>query len=285
MLQAGDPKSFKTLLALQLAVVVGHADAASFLDRSVRHGPVIFVEEEGSRHKLRERVRMMSGGLGLTTPPDIHFALHEGVRLDERASLALLAALATEVKPRLIVLDPLVMLHSGDENKASEMGRVMRGLIALAAEHECCVLVVHHVNKPQAERKTTRAAQRLRGSSAFAGATDANLIMDRDGDYTARLRGEYRDAEPVELYLKLDPATLLLSPSEPPEATGKVPPAALIDFIRERGQVDVATVAGHFGAKSRNTAKARLQEAVDAGLLDVAHGVGRQGDTYFLVNP
>jgi hypothetical protein len=281
VLLAGDPKSFKTLEALQLAVTVGHADVGRFLDRDVQHGPVIFVEEEGSRHKLRERVQMMSTGLGLSTPPEIHFALHEGLRLDERPSVALLTALVAEVKPRLVVLDPLVMLHSGDENKASEMGRVMRALIALAAEHDCCVLVVHHVNKPQAERKTTRAAQRLRGSSAFAGATDANLIMDRDGDYTARLRGEYRDAEPVELYLELDPTTLLLSVGEAPDASGKVRRPDLVAFVSERGEVTAAAVAEHFEA-SRNTAKRALTEAVNAGLLDTARTANRT-DVFFPV--
>ncbi|HUG47984.1 MAG TPA: AAA family ATPase [Candidatus Limnocylindria bacterium] len=265
---AGDPKSFKTLKALQLAVVVGGA-ARDFLGRTVRHGPVVFVEEEGSRHKLRERIRLMSDGLGLSDTPEIHFALHEGVRLDQGSSVALLGGLVAEVSPRLVVLDPLVMLHSGDENKASEMSRVMRALISLAAEHDCCVVVVHHVNKPQAERKPTRSAQRLRGSSAFAGATDANLILDRDGDYTARLRGEYRDAEPVDLYLELDPATLLLTPTDPPESLRKVTRPDLLAYVRERGRVGVKLVADHFGV-TRNTARTALSEAVAAGALDEA---------------
>lgn len=268
-LLAGDPKSFKTLLALQLAVYVGHMEAHGFLGRDVEHGPVVFVEEEGSRHKLRERVQMMSAGLGLTSPPDIHFVLHEGVRLDERASLALLQDTVASIRPRLVVLDPLVMLHSGDENKASEMGRVMRGLISIAAEYECCVLVVHHVNKPQAERKNTRAAQRLRGSSAFAGATDANLIMDRDGDYNARLRGEYRDAEPVELYLELDPTTLLLSVGEAPEASRKVTRPDLVAWVKSQGKVGVAATAKQFNV-TRNTARTALLDAVAAGALDQA---------------
>lgn len=269
VLLAGDPKSFKTLKALQLSVVVGAGAPVRFLGRDARHGPVVFVEEEGSRHKLRERVQMMSDGLGLGQPPDVHFALHEGVRLDERTSLALLRSLVQDVQPRLVVLDPLVMLHSGDENKASEMSRVMRGLITLAAENECCVVVVHHVNKPQAERKPTRAAQRLRGSSAFAGATDANLIMDRDGDYTARLRAEYRDAEPVELYLTLDPETLLLSPAEPPESMRKVTRAELVRWISDTGRTGVKATAEHFGV-TRNTARVALTEAVTAGALDEA---------------
>jgi len=268
-LLAGDPKSFKTLCALQLAVVVGTPAVDDFLGRSVRHGPVLFVEEEGSRHKYRERMQMMMAGLGSATAPDLTFVLHQGIRLDEARSLKQLTDVAADIEPVLVVLDPLVMLHSGDENKASEMGRVMRGLVALAAERECCVAIVHHVNKPQQDRKPTRQAQRMRGSSAFAGATDANLIMDRDGDRTASVRAEFRDAEPFELYIQLDTETLLLSPTEPPQSARKIGRDVLLAFVGERGQVGVTLTAEHFGA-TRNTARNALEEAVATRHLDTA---------------
>ena len=115
---AGDPKSFKTLLALQLAVTVGYAPEEplyerDFLGRTARPGTVLFVEEEGSRHKLRERIRMMSDGLGWPREFSIEFALHQGVRLDERKWLEDIYRHAEHHETSLIVLDPLVMLHSG----------------------------------------------------------------------------------------------------------------------------------------------------------------------------
>ena len=92
---AGDPKSVKTLLALQLALTVGYIGdkpdftevERPFLGRRCGAGGALFVEEEGSRHKLRERIRMMSAGLGWEPRFGIEFVLHEGVRLDDKASL------------------------------------------------------------------------------------------------------------------------------------------------------------------------------------------------------
>lgn len=280
---AGDPKSFKTLLALQLAVTVGYAPSEplyerDFLGRPCDSGSVLFVEEEGSRHKIRERVQMMTAGQGWQPTLAVDFALHEGVRLDERASLEALYRAAERSEPALIVLDPLVMLHSGDENKASDMGRLMRGLVGIAARLSTCIVIVHHVNKPSAERRVSRAAQRLRGSSAFAGATDANLILDRTGDYTAQLHGEFRDAEPVDVYLELDPATLLLrSVDAPVKSAGKIPPDDLLAFVRETGSVGVRAASLRFGV-ARNTARMALEAEPR---LDVARDA-KHGDRYFL---
>jgi len=281
-LLAGDPKSFKSLKALQLALSVAHGSVDGFLGRPLRHGPVLFVEEEGSRHKLRERMRSMLAGLQVDQPPDFHLALHQNVRLDEERSLREVKALAAELRPALIVLDPLVFLHSGDENKPSEMARVMRAVVELAAEHECCALVIHHLTKPTSNGpKVRRPAERLRGAGSFRGATDANLVMEREGDRTARLQGEYRDSEPLSLYLSLDPETLLLWPTEPPESARKVTRPELVAWVTESGQVGVTATAEKFRV-TRNTARDALTGAVTAGVLDEAQD-GRR-TLYFLRN-
>jgi hypothetical protein len=274
VVQAGDPKSFKTLLGLQLAVVVASADVDTFMGRPVRHGPVLFIEEEGSRRKLRERIEKMREGLGSAAAPDLTFVLFQGLRLDDESSVADLDRLVAERRPILMVLDPLVLLHRGEENSNSEMARVMRPLIGLAAKYDCTVLLIHHTSKPQAERRTTRLAQRLRGAGAFAGATDANIVMDRDGDYGARIRGEFRDAEPLDLYVELDVATLLLRPALAPLPLRKVGVSDLVAWVREVGRVNVSNAMKRFEV-SRNTARSVLQETAAAGLIDTA----RDGST------
>lgn len=224
----------------------------------------------------------MLAGLQVEHPAELHLALHQGVRLDEGGSLSQLTALAAELRPVLIILDPLVFLHSGDENRPSEMARVMRAVVGLAAEHECCALVIHHLTKPTANGpKVRRPAERLRGAGSFRGATDANLVMEREGDRTARLQGEYRDSEPLSLYLSLDPETLLLWPTEPPESARKVTRAELVAFVREAGQVGVTATAEKFRV-TRNTARDALTSAVAAGVLDEAQD-GRR-TLYFLRN-
>lgn len=281
-LLAGDPKSFKTMLAVQLAISVASPSVRDFLGKPIRHGPVLFVEEEGSRRKLGERIRMMCRGLGIEPPQDLYLLLHSGVRLDDRVSAQSVYDTAQRIRPVLIVLDPLVMLHSGDENKAGEMSRVMRVPVHIATRLECAVVLVHHLNKPSIERQPKRLAQRLRGSSAFAGATDGTLLLDRDdGALTVRVRGEYRDAEPVDLYLELDTANLLLSETEPPESARKVKQADLLVYVQEQGNVGVRAVSERFGI-TRNTARTVLEMAVASGHLDTADAGKNRGAIYFL---
>ena len=201
-----------------------------------------------------------------------------GLRLDEPARVAALGATVADRHPVLVILDPLILLHSLDENRPSDMARVMRPVVELAARAEVCVLVVHHTNKPQADRRPARIAQRFRGASTFAGATDANIVLDRDGDRTVRLRAEFRDAEPVELYLAFDPLTLRLSPTLPPENHRKVERGGLLEWIREAGNVTAAEVAVRYGV-TKPTARRALEELVTLDMLD--SGRDGQVERYF----
>jgi KaiC/GvpD/RAD55 family RecA-like ATPase len=284
-LVAGDPKSMKTMLALELALAVASPTVGSVFGLPiVRHGPVIFVEEEGGRRKLAERTAMQAAGLDVPVPEDLHFVLHQGVRLDTDGSVRALLALVERIEPVMVALDPLVLLHSGDENKASDMGKLMRRLVRLAADHQLCVVLVHHVSKPQEGRRLSRTAQRLRGSSAFAGATDGTIILDREGDYGLTVRGEYRDQEDVELYLTLDPATLLLTPADPPESARKIGRDALAAWVEECREVGVRATAEHFEV-TRVTARDALEEAARAGRIDRVDRGGSAGVLYLVMGP
>jgi hypothetical protein len=98
--------------------------------------------------------------------------------------------------------------------------------------------------------------------------------MDRDGDYGARIRGEFRDAEPLDLYVELDVATLLLRPALAPLPLRKVGVSDLVAWVREVGRVNVSNAMKRFEV-SRNTARSVLQETAAAGLIDTA----RDGST------
>jgi AAA domain len=209
----------------------------------------------------------MAHGMGIDPPSDLRLLLHQGIRLDVPASVAELRAIVADARPVLVVLDPLVMLHSGDENKPSEMARVIRPLTEIAAEFETCVVIVHHVNKPSSDRKPTRLAQRFRGASSFAGATDANVILDRVGD-SIHVRAEFRDAEDTDLWLELDPDTLLLEETlAPTKAGAKVTAGELLAYIGNQGEVGAKDTAERFSV-SRNTAKAALTGLVSEGRLE-----------------
>ncbi len=79
------------------------------------------------------------------------------------------------VRPRLLVLDPLVRLHGVDENTVAEVAPILGFLRDLQRRFAAAVLLVHHARKSGA----TRPGQALRGSSELHAWGDSNLYLRR----------------------------------------------------------------------------------------------------------
>jgi hypothetical protein len=257
---AAAPKVGKTILMSQLALVTGSDDGPPrplFLGRVVEPGRVLYVLEEGSRESLRFRVRRQMEGLSICRS-SVTWALQAHLRLDNERSVKNLRARVADIEPGLVVLDPLNRLHGLDENRPSEMARVMGAAVSVVQEAHCAVVVLHHLTKPNAEHRG-RLVDRIRGAGSIVGATDANLVMEPQGAGRVRLEGEFRDAEPITLFLDLDPERLLFSQSLAERAPGKVPTVDLLTFLDERTRVTARDVMDRFGC-SKVTALAALEE-------------------------
>jgi hypothetical protein len=255
---AGPPKSFKTLLAMQLAISVaagGGTCPVDFLGREIcRGGSVLIVEEEGSLNQLRDRFRRQIGGLGAANPA-IDLVPFTGRRLDtDRGAEWLVDAISANGHVAAI-LDPLGFMHRQDENSSSAMGPIMQQLGRAAREADAHVLVLHHVSKPQANKPTGRLGDRIRGASSIYASLDGLLVLDRQGDRQARLQGESRGSDAVDLYLELDAETLLLRPIDAPARSGGiVSDADLLAFVQERGEVTAGDAMKRFRIGSKETA-------------------------------
>ncbi len=77
-----------------------------------------------------------------------------------------LEALIASSKAGAVILDPLVELHSLDENDNTAQRQVMARLRDLAARHDCAVLVVHHARKGG----EANDVDMIRGAGALVGA-------------------------------------------------------------------------------------------------------------------
>ncbi|MGO8856898.1 MAG: AAA family ATPase, partial [Steroidobacteraceae bacterium] len=122
------------------------------------------------------------------------------VRLDQQADRTRLDETITELKPRLLVLDPFVRLHRIDENASGEVAPLLAYLRTLQRQHHLAVLVVHHARKSAGHM---RAGQALRGSSEFHAWGDSNLYLRRSGD-EINLTVEHRAAQsPPRIALEL----------------------------------------------------------------------------------
>ncbi|MDP8905606.1 MAG: AAA family ATPase [Chloroflexota bacterium] len=227
---AGAPKVGKTLLLSQRALEVRQ--------------PVLLVIEEGSLAGISYRLRRQAAELGISNPP-IHVMHRQRVRLDDHASVRRLRGHVEDVGAVFVGLDPLNKLHGADENRPAQMTPVMESLAGIAYDYSCAVVAAHHLAKPSAERRGD-VWDRFRGAGAIRSGTDANLALDGSGE-RVRLVGEFRDAEPLAMWLELDRDALLFTEAEPPDAPAKVDPMALRAYVEERGQVTARQVMEQFG--------------------------------------
>jgi len=197
----GTPKIGKTWLALELALAV--ASGTPCLGRfAVRDpGPVLVYCAEDTALAVKQRVA------GLATARGVDFdRLAVGwigaasLYLDDPRDRRRLTLTLIATKPRMLVLDPLVRLHRGDENSAAEISELLGFLRSLQREHGVAVVLVHHVRKSGA----ADPGQSLRGSGDLHAWGDSNLyLLRRDGKPALVAEHRARPAPPP-LVVRLD---------------------------------------------------------------------------------
>lgn len=178
---SGRSKSYKTWIALDLALSIVSGEA--FLGRYPvrRTGPVLLIQEEDPTSVLQDRLRLIGKNKNMlpryTLDDDIlrieypDYPLHvinlQGFNLGVEEKVAQVRRLIAEINPVMVILDPLiVMLGNVDENRATEVSALLQVVKMWREEFGCSVLIVHHWNKGGLE-EGERFAQHMYGSFAF----------------------------------------------------------------------------------------------------------------------
>ena len=121
----GTPKAGKTWLALEMALAVASGRPCLGRYPVPRAGPVLlFCAEDGPR-AVQQRV----AGLAKARDVDFHrlpigWIGASRIALDDLDHQRRLRMTVAKTKARLLVLDPLVRLHKGDENSAGDIADV-----------------------------------------------------------------------------------------------------------------------------------------------------------------
>jgi len=181
-----DPKTGKTWLAfdLMLSVASGRQFVGNYPVELT--GPVYYLATEGVHADSRDRLFALARGKGLEPTEALKaltFNWRTGARLDDPKFLGELLKRAPGYA--LIVVDVLGEAHGADENSSAEVLDFLRTVKPLANAGPT-LLLVHHTNK-SAE---AAGANRIRGSSAWYGAMDDLIILERgekDVRTTARM--------------------------------------------------------------------------------------------------
>jgi hypothetical protein len=188
----GAPKCSKTWLGLDLALSVATGTACLGRYAVPEPGPVLVYLAEDALPILRQRVEGMARHRGLNLPQvEIHVITSPTLRLDREQHRGQLLQTAQRLRPRLLLLDPLVRLHGIDENNAGEVAGLLAYIRTLQRQLDLSVILVHHTRKNAAGG--IAAGQALRGSSDLHAFGDSNLYLKRTKDRLL-LSSEHRAA-------------------------------------------------------------------------------------------
>lgn len=190
---AGEPKTHKTWLALELAQAAYTGEA--WLNNPLWCVPqsgmkTLFVEEEGSLRRLGQRVKAIFSDVDPYEHDKAIQIIHQQrVRLDEVPSMDKVREKILDYWPDILILDPLVNLHSLDENAASDMTIVMDTVnMLMRLRPGMSVIIIHHLNH----------SGYLRGSSALFGSVDAQITLRMDDSKNISLSARGREIEEMD---------------------------------------------------------------------------------------
>jgi len=188
----GAPKCAKTWLGLDMALSVATGTPCLGKYAIPEPGPVLVYLAEDALRTVRERVEGIARHRGLDLEGvEIHVITAPVLRLDHDRDRRRLWEAVRRLRPRLLVLDPLVRLHGIDENHAGDVAELLGYFRTLQRELGLAVLLVHHTRKNAADG--VAAGQGLRGSGDIHAFGDSNLYLQRTKEHLI-LSSEHRAA-------------------------------------------------------------------------------------------
>ena len=183
----GPPKTCKSWLGLDMAVSVASATPCLGHFAVQAQGPTLVYLAEDALSMVRARLEALCG--------------HR--RLDQGPDRQRLKATLEKLKPRMLLLDPLVRLHHLDENSAGDISKLLGFLRELQRTFDTAIVLVHHASK----KHRAQPGQALRGSSDLHAFGDSNAYLARQSDRLV-LTLEHRAAkapDPITLELVSTP--------------------------------------------------------------------------------
>ncbi|MCP3881887.1 MAG: AAA family ATPase, partial [Sulfitobacter sp.] len=200
----GAPKCCKSFLGLDMALSVASATPCLGRFTVQAQGPALVFLAEDSLPAVRARLDGLCTHRNLDIRGlNLYVITAPSLRLDQGQDRQLLEAMLTRLKPRILLLDPLVRLHRLDENSAADISKLLGFLRDLQRTYDTAIVLVHHASK----KHRAQPGQALRGSSDLHAFGDSNAYLARKHDQLI-LTCEHRAArapDPITLELVATP--------------------------------------------------------------------------------
>ncbi len=194
----GPPGIGKSFLAIDFAMSIG--SGIPWDGRAVKKGPVLYIAAEGGTgNSKRAGAWMFDRGVQRTSVAWLLESIPIYGDSDQVDRVMERVINEAQIHPKLVVIDTLARCFDGNENEQEDKGRFVAGADRFRDEFDAAVIVVHH---------TRLDGDRERGNTAFRGAADTMLSIERNNDGLWLKCNKQKDAEEfkkIEIELKKVP--------------------------------------------------------------------------------
>lgn len=194
---SGAPGHGKTWLALEIARVVASGEPL-FGKFETKQGGVLFIDEENGISTLSPRIGMLS----IDGDLPINFLIEKGIKIDRLDDLRDIKTMCSDLGVVLVIIDPFIQIHRGDENDSRAMAKVI-GFLKKLTTDGASVLLLHHHRK-ESEHSYGSLGERLRGSSSILAGVDSHIRISKKRDVIEVQQTKSRQAR------EIDPFTVRL---------------------------------------------------------------------------
>jgi hypothetical protein len=187
----GAPKTCKSWLGLEMALSVASGTKVLGHFEIDDPGPALVYLAEDALPLVRRRIEGLCRHKRIAlAEPALFVITAPSLRLDLDSDQKRLWSTVHRMRPKLLLLDPLVRLHRLEENSSTEISRLLGYLRELQRACDVAIVLVHHASK----RTRSDPGQALRGSSDLHAFGDSNGYLARCGEHLV-LTVEHRSAK------------------------------------------------------------------------------------------
>ncbi len=163
----------------------------------------------------------------------------------------------TEIGVRVLVVDPVVSMQSGNSKDLSDVRRDLDKFAAIAKELDMALIWVHHFNKGQGH-----ASDRMSGSHAYRDIPRSVLLLAQDEDSGERILSHDKSN-----YGELQPSVAFaISTAEVPVANGEISQVGRAQYLGE-SELTVQDIVGREERSLGTTRTAILELAESKGTI------------------
>lgn len=276
MLWYGAPKAGKTMQMQALAASAIKAEPIFGIFPIVKPLKVIYFSYEMSGAELGKRFTILmkgeeTGNLGVDR--------YQGANFPDPEFLNTIRSATSQFSPDIVIHDPLINMHSLDENRSQDMQTLFGALRADALEKNYGIILIHHTGVEKQDEGLAPRRKRPRGSSAIEGCVDLSvLVQSASQKYVRTIQTDLIRAIGVSDWkykIVFDPVTLKITSAVPQDVYGTIIEDIVIAAGGEISKKELADKIGGRLSMERSQPYKIIDKAEKSGRV-VVRGEGKK---------